>query len=211
MNKSIIFGAVIALFPSFGFSQIGPDKAQVKIQDFSYNGRGCPSGSTKSIVTSSEAGSKDADYFQIVYDEFVAKSGPEVKRRQNKKMCEATFDVVFPKGWRFRIKNVEFNGHANLESRGLFAEVETIAEIILGESRQSVSRFFRGPYDRNFDFIEEFAEGLDTGCSGVAPIKIKTNLRIMGDTKNKVGEVSMDQVSGTLTQAFRVFWEKCEE
>lgn len=207
--KIQFLAAAMMLVPVSGFAQVGPSKKDVSIKNFSFSGDGCPKGTADIIVTNSNAGSKTADYFQITYDDFQAKAGPGIDREANTRMCASTFEVLYPKGYRFRIENIQYDGHAELENTAIVAQVQTTSEIIFGDKVKSRS-YFRGPFNKNFKHVKKMSGKFDTGCGKTAtPLNIQTKIRIRGEVEKYTGKVTMDTVSGQLTQAFRMKWEKC--
>lgn len=208
MKKAIIFlGLVIA--PAVAFGQITlPKVGQVNIKSLKFTGDGCPRGSVKAIVTNQFPGNKNADYFQVVYDKFEAKSGEGVKRGDRSNRCNLTMLVDYPKGYRFKFEHSAFKGSAELEE-GLTAVFESIYSRPNTRAIRTSTRF-KGPFNDSFDVDETgtVTNGFFTGCEGQSILSIQSSIRIKG-RRNLEGYVSRDLRSGTLNQKYVMKWEKC--
>lgn len=208
MKKTLLLLSFM-LAPTMAFGQMTlPKVGQVNIKDFKFTGDGCPRGSAKAIVTNQFPGSNNADYFQIVYDKFEAKSGEGVKRGDRSNRCNLTMLVEYPKGYRFMFEHSAFQGSAELE-RGLTAEFEALYSRPNTRPIKTMRRFV-GPFSGSFD-VDETGTGTNgfyTGCEGQSILSIQSFIRIKGNRKLE-GYVTRDLRSGTLKQKYVMKWEKC--
>lgn len=196
------------LLSSVSFAQ-GPKLGEVDIQEFSADGKGCPAGTTKSIVTNSTPGSSAADYLQVAYDAFEVESGADVPKRDQRTNCNLSFVVKYPKGYRFYFGNLQFDGYAELE-RGTDAEFQTTIRTPFG-SKLRYKSLLRGPFSDNFGDTEtgKTLRKFKTECDGSASISISNKLRMRGDTKQE-GKVGVDVGSASVRQGLTIKWEKCD-
>lgn len=208
--KILGFIALACALPSLGFAQGGPAIEDVDIRNLSIRGTGCPKGTVESIVTTSEPGKETADYFQFAFDAFVVNSGPDVEPSKNRAVCNLTFDIKYPKGYRFHFENIEYDGYAVLESRKIYAELFSVLSFPFQKELTSKLELL-GPYNNEFknhqttQILEEFK----TDCSGDAVVEIESMIQIKGDVEGTEGEVGVDQGSGKMKQSYSLVWEKC--
>lgn len=204
--KTVLFVSALVV-SSMGYAQ-SPKVGEVNITDASASGSGCRAGSTRMIVTNSKPGSRNADYLQITYDDFIVRSGEGTSTRDQRKSCNIGFNVTFPEGYKFYFKNLSFDGFADLQS-GTNAEFQTTIRVPFGNSLKYKS-LLRGPFDGDFDDSEtgKRLSKFDSGCTGSALIKLENKLRIKGDTDQE-GKVGVDVGSGQGHQGLKIFWEKC--
>lgn len=206
MHKVLAF-AVCAVMSASAFAQ-GPKAREIHISDLTARGDGCPAGTTEVLVTPSRPGSSNADYFQVVYDEFQVKNGEGVPRRERTKSCNITMTVKYPKGYRFKFEHSSFDGYAELE-KGLKAQFSTYYRRP-NESKVSTKATIRGPFEG--DVSRETGtrtRGFYTSCDGDDLLTVQANIRIKGD-RDLEGLVTKDISSGNLVQRYRLLWERCE-
>lgn len=201
------FISMLCLAGSQAFAQ-GPSVNDVNISGLRYTGTGCPQGTAETIVTSSRAGRTNADYFQITYDSFSAKSGQGVSLRERRKNCNLFMNVHYPRNYRFKFKSTSFSGYANIE-QGLTATFRTIYSEPF-KSRVQTRKSIFGPKDKDFDHNEtvSFTNGFYSNCSGSMLLKIENWIELSGGRRLN-GEITRDIQSGLLTSAYGLVWERC--
>lgn len=189
-----------------------PAKKDVKIYGFIAGGTGCPGDGASStrIVTNSNPGSQGADYFQVVYDAFIVKFGPGASRRDRTKNCNFTFNVDYPKGYKFRFQSLQFEGYAEL-AEGVNGRFDSEIRAPFGEDI-GFRTFLIGPYDGDYGEAQTKQKLMtfETDCGGTAMLKVNTTIRLRGNKKRQ-GLLTVDAATGLLTQAYKVNWVRCEE
>lgn len=207
MNSFKILAVAVSLFTLPVFAQ-GPKLKEVDIVSMKATGDGCPAGSYETLVTPQNAGSDNADYFQIVYDKFEIHSGPDVSRGDRSTRCNLTLKLQFPKGYRFKFEHSAFGGSGEFAG-GLTAEFKTNYRRPQ-EKKFSSKTIIVGPFDGDFDIDETKASsgGIFSGCEGEDIIQIEGMIRFKGD-KKLVGHIYKDIQSGSLIQKHRFLWERC--
>lgn len=208
MKKSLLFLVFSMAAGSTAYAQTGPKAKEVNIVSFKHTGDGCPEGSVETIVTPQSHDSKNADYFQIVYDKFEIHSGPDVSIGERSNRCNLTIKMEFPKGYRFKFEHSSFSGSAEIE-KGLTAEFKTNYRRPL-ESKFASLRKIKGPFEGDFDVDEtgKNTGGIFSGCDGSDIIQIEGMLRFKGK-RSLEGKVFRDIQSGSFIQQHRFQWEKC--
>lgn len=211
MYSKIAVAAIATLLSSTATFAQGPDKVDVKIYDASAAGTGCPLGSVSKVTTHSKPGSKGADYFQIVYDDFEIKYGKDVPARQTRKFCDFGFNIDWPEGYQFTIESLEFDGYADIHwiHRG---EFESKIQFFMGDEK-GYKRTIRGPFEGSFSGKQtrKRFDDFKSDCEGSTMVNLKTTLRLDGNDRYGESTMTMDVSSGLLTQAVRLKWRKCKD
>lgn len=86
-----------------------PDPDKVQIVGLTYGGTGCPSGTVSSIL------SDDRQVMTLIFDEYVASIGPDVKITENRKNCQLNINLRYPGGFQFSIFSADYRGYAKLD------------------------------------------------------------------------------------------------
>lgn len=186
-----------------------PKINNVHIEQTETAGRGCPAGTTETIVTPQHAGSKNADYFQLVFDEFEVRRGPDDSRSKSKATCTILMNVTYPKGYRFRFEHSSFDGYAEI-NEGQTAEFKTTFARPGGKSKRNKTSI-RGPFEGDFsvDETRQATRGFWSGCEGSTLLRVQSSLRLKG-SRDEDAVVTRDVQSGSLIQGYRVRWQRCD-
>lgn len=80
----------------------GPSGHEVSITGFASGGSGCPAGCVGSILSS------DLTALTLIYDSFIAQSGPDIKPKDHRKNCQINVRLHFPHGWQFSIFKADY-------------------------------------------------------------------------------------------------------
>lgn len=185
-----------------------PDMADVAVYGLIAVGKGCPKGSLTKIVTNSRPGSTTADYFQVTYDKFTVEHGPGIPRWESRKTCNIVYNVDYPRGFKFSFDNLSFNGYAEVQA-GVRAEFDARIRTPLEDKDVKFKGVIQGYYEGGYeDVVRGRLEKFNSGCGGSAMIKVENMIRMRGKSPDK-SIITIDTVSGAMTQAFKVQWEKC--
>ena len=99
---------VSALIASALAAAPGPNPSQTYIAGLTYGGTGCPPGTVASSF------SPDRTTFTMIFDSFIASSGPGVPVTDSRKNCQINVDMRYPSGWSYSIVSVDYRGYASL-------------------------------------------------------------------------------------------------
>lgn len=72
----------------------GPPADQVQIVKVVAGGTGCPEGTVHNST------STDKTLITLIYDNYVASSGPGVSAKEHQKSCQLNLKIHFPQGWQ---------------------------------------------------------------------------------------------------------------
>jgi hypothetical protein len=91
-----------------GACVVAPALAQTTIQSVSYTGTGCPSGSVGVAIAA------NAKTMTLIFDKYVAQSGPGVSASENAKNCDVSVALHFSKGVQITLTSADYRGYAQL-------------------------------------------------------------------------------------------------
>src|SRR5262245_50167374 len=85
-----------------------PNPAEVYLQSISYGGTGCPQGSVANTF------SADRKAFTLIFDKFVASSGPGVPITETRKNCQLNINIHVPQGFTYAVHTFDYRGYVQL-------------------------------------------------------------------------------------------------
>jgi hypothetical protein len=168
----------------------GPDPRQVYIQSISYGGSGCPQGSVGQSI------SNDRTSFTLIFDQFVAASGPGVPVTEARKNCQINVNLHVPAGVGNSIVSLDYRGYVQLDA-GAQATQGAVYDFAGNSPRQS-STDFAGPLA--VDYLQSDAVPLLTqklelpACGGVVPLNVNSQIRIYPGTDSSL--MTTDSIDG---------------
>lgn len=188
-----------------------PDAADVKIYDVIAGGNGCPDGSFTKIATNSRPGSDGADYFQITFDEFAIEFGKDIPSDKTNAICNMSFSVDWPEGYRFKIESMEFEGWADIHwlHDGIFTSKFSFFD---SEEPLTYKKQLDGPFQGDYSGkqTKEKFDKFPSDCGGSTVANVETAVNLTGFDFYGHSKMGVDQSSGLFTQAIRLVWEKCD-
>lgn len=194
-------GLAIAMLSSSAFAQT-PE--HVRIRSISYAGSGCPAGTVSQNVAS------DLKAFTLLFDSYIAETGPGVALREARKNCQIAVDLQFPSGWSYSILDVDYRGYASLE-RGVTGEQQS-AYYFQGQARTATLKsVFRGPTQQDYQIRDSL--GLEavvwSPCGASRALNINTQVRLTSTNRFASGLLTTDSIDGELTHVYGVRWRRC--
>eukprot|EP00244_Chara_vulgaris_P013478 TRINITY_DN7716_c0_g1_i3.p1 TRINITY_DN7716_c0_g1~~TRINITY_DN7716_c0_g1_i3.p1 ORF type:complete len:202 (+),score=26.73 TRINITY_DN7716_c0_g1_i3:295-900(+) len=178
-----------------------PPAGTVSISYVSYNGNGCPSGTTEVVLSS------DLQSLTAIYSQYTAYTpGPVANQRR---YCTVTVGLKYPTGFSFAVGTVTYRGFAELE-KGV---VGTLAASYYFAGTPQTSKTFHklpSPFKDNFEITDKFLTAVYTPCGLTAPrnLVLKSEVRVVPKAKMS-GLVTVDSQDLSLKQIFRLNWKNC--
>ncbi len=182
-----------------------PPPSQVYIASFTYGGTGCPQGSLGYSFNN------DRTAFTLLFDQFVASSGPGTAFTQSRKNCQINMNVRLPQGYSYAISTIDYRGYVELDPR--VNAVQTVTSYFQGDIRQSTSsKSFYGPMAE--DYVTRDALAIESivwsPCGATANLNINAAVRVDNSRdRNARGLMTTDSVDGTFSQVFSLQWKRC--
>jgi hypothetical protein len=167
----------VALTPGIA-SATGPDPASVYIASISYGGSGCPQGTVGSSL------SGDRRNATLIFDAFVASSGPGVPVTENRKNCQINLNLHTPRSvvWAAAI-TIAHRGYTQAPAgvNTNRSDVYYSPEILIGSPQDTT---FTGPVAKDYLVTDNYlTSSLDKLlCKGekVFPNNINAQVRVLG-------------------------------
>jgi hypothetical protein len=173
----------------------GPDPNEVYVQSISYGGTGCPQG------TIGQSFSDDRTTFTLIFDAYIASSGPGVPITEARKNCQLNFNLHIPPGAGNTLLKAEYRGFVQL-SAGAGAQRGAIYYLPGGLVNTADGETFNGPISTDYlgiDVIPLYLNKVDVhgACNAVIPINANNQIRISGDMSMDQ-QITIDSIDGTI-------------
>lgn len=178
-----------------------PNPNEIYVQSISYGGTGCPQGTVGSSF------SDDRKTFTLIFDSFVASSGPGVPVTENRKNCQLNVNLHVPQGFTFAVHTFDYRGYVQLPA-SVTAEQKSIY-YYQGETKQaSASTRFTGPVAKDYLSRDTLANVAWMPCARVAPLNINSQVRLTGAT-NQQAQITVDSIDGKSRTILHLTWRPC--
>jgi hypothetical protein len=208
MFKSLFYLAAAASCLLGVHAQTKPDPTKVWVQSISYGGTGCPQGSVGTSIAN------DRQSFTLIFDKFVASSGPGVAMTEARKNCQINLNLNYPPGYSYAIGTVDYRGYAQLPA-GVSAEQKSIY-YFQGELQQvSSGTKLTGPVSKDYltrDTLA-WASYAWAPCGEVRPVNINAQVRLFSTngaaTPLPAAQITTDSIDGKIQFVFGTFWRLC--
>lgn len=192
------------IFMSFS-SYATPHPDYVKIRHIAYAGSGCPHGSV------SEAVSEDLQAFTLLFDEFIAESGPGISRREGRKNCQIAIDLDFPQGWSYSIATFDYRGYASLDRNVVGTQAASYYYQGSRKTGRLQSKIY-GPYDDDYHFRDELdlEDVIWSKCGENRALNINSQVRVRSRNRRSSGVMTLDSVDGKVEHKYGIQWRRCD-
>src|SRR3990167_2036184 len=182
----------LSLFLGTSAFAFGPNPDEVFIAGIAYGGTGCRQGSVGQMLA------PDAQAFTLIFDEYVAEAGPNLKPSDARKSCQIALDLRFPQGWSFTIFTVDYRGYANLDP-GTYGVQQSNYYFQGSQQNATLQSTFRGPFEDDYQIRDIL--GIDalvwSPCGETRTANIKTMLKEIAKGKKRA-LMTVDSIDGVL-------------
>lgn len=152
-----------------------PNPKEVYVQSVTYGGNGCPQGSVGTSIAN------DRKSFTLIFDSFVASTGPNVPVLERKKSCAVNVNLRFPGGDFTNDATFDVRGYTSIPS-GSFAKYSSssIPSLALKVLQHNLVKNEGGPMSR--DYIVNHKMRVSNKnyqeCSRVLPLRVDFNIEL---------------------------------
>jgi hypothetical protein len=202
-SRSLLRFALLATvaLPSTALAQPNPN--EVYVQSISYGGTGCQQGSVGNSF------SNDRKSFTLIFDSYIASSGPSVPVTENRKNCQMNVNMHIPQGFSYSIAQFDYRGYVQLP-KGVSAEQKSIY-YFQGETEQaSAASRFVGPVAK--DYLVSDRLGLPAvvwmPCGRTVPVNINSQVRLLG-AGSAQAQITTDSIDGKVKHILGFQWLQC--
>ncbi len=194
----------VSSFSGVAMAELGPDPSSVRINGISYAGSGCPAGSVSQNL------SEDAKAFTLLFDSYVAETGPGMPLSLARKNCQVVVDLRFPQGWSYSLFTVDYRGYARLESGTSGQQVSSY--YFQGQPKTGNLRTtYYGPAERDYQIRDTL--GLDalvwSPCGANRALNMNTQVRVTAPSQRRA-LMTIDSIDGELKHIYGVKWRRCQ-
>ncbi|GBG77438.1 hypothetical protein CBR_g23887 [Chara braunii] len=182
---------------------VSPPPGSVTIVGSSFNGDGCPSGSSVVVVLS-----EDAEILTVWFGDYAASSDSPAS--DQRKQCTVSVQLSYPQGFTFTFVDVILNGYAQLDA-GVKAIARTsyYFSTLLGTGR--ATHQFQGPMDDDFEVRASFVSPASSRCNMIRDLNINSEVRVNAGNyvPRRRGLITGDSDDLKFTQILAFSWEAC--
>ena len=209
-SRIAVLAAVVVAFalslPLVAQSQVNVN--QPYIDSVSYGGTGCPQGSTSVSFANTRLSST------LIFDQFVASSGPNTPITENRKNCQLNINVQLPGGSGQFCAVIDYRGyvalpsgvqaealatyHNGLSSNGGSYELPDGQVIAIGNDIAGNVDTFAGPIYRDYLRHDSLDLSWSEGQPVVKPINVNAQVRLR-DAGSQQAQITNDAIDILLT------------
>ncbi len=183
--------------------QVGAQSSELELGIPAYGGNGCPAGTASVTVA------PDQTAISILFDNFVAESGGETRKRLDRKSCNLTIPVKVPQGFSVAIFSVDYRGF-NSVPRGGYSRFD--AEYFWAGIRgPRTSETFRGPIDENYIHTDDViaASLVWAPCGQSVNLRINSSMQAVSNTRMEQAMATVDSADITSGLIYHIQWRRC--
>jgi hypothetical protein len=199
-NDIMKFAAILALA---GLALATPeiDPSQIYLSSISYGGTGCPQGSVGSSF------SNDRQSFTLIFDSFVASTGPGVPLPESRKNCQLNLNVHMPQGFSYSIATFDYRGYVQLPA-GATAEQKSIY-YFQGEAAQaSAGTRFSGPVSKDYLSRDTLGVVAWMPCGRIVPVNVNAQVRVTAPAGQQA-QITTDSIDGKVRTILGLQYRNC--
>ncbi|GBG71757.1 hypothetical protein CBR_g9165 [Chara braunii] len=181
---------------------VSPPPGSVKIVGSTYNGDGCPNGSTVIVV------SEDAQALTVMFSNFTASTDPPISNQR--KQCTVGVKLSYPQGFTFSLGDIILRGYAKLDA-GVKGVARTTYYIAGLTGTGKATGPLEGPMDDNFEVPSNFVSPAISQCNTTRDLNINSEVRVVPGrfVPKRSGLITVDSTDLKLTQIFSFSWQAC--
>jgi hypothetical protein len=181
----------------------GPPPDNVTMGDIVYGGSGCPQG------TASQALAADKKSFTLIFDKFIAKSGPGSSITDRRKNCQINIPIKYPQGYSYSVATFDFRGYAKIP-KGVVgvqkANYYYAGSVASYTGKTVLPGKFEGDYVlRDVIPMEKVTW---SPCGQVVNGNVNAQIKLMGK-QDKEAMITTDSVDGKIKIICGIKWKKC--
>jgi hypothetical protein len=178
--------------------------AYVRVRNIAYAGTGCPAGSVAEDI------SPDQQAFTLLFDQYVAQTGPGVPFVQKRMNCQLNIDLDFPAGWSYSLFSVDTRGYVDLDP-GVTA-LEQSSYYFQGSAQTAtMTTNMTGPLDKDYALHDDLAVSalVWSPCGAERALNINTQVRANSFNPNANGLITVDSIDGQFKLIYGLKWQRC--
>ncbi|WYZ38151.1 hypothetical protein EsH8_III_000065 [Colletotrichum jinshuiense] len=183
-----------------------PPADQVKIVDVNYGGSGCPKNTVTDIL------SDKRDLVTLLFDDYIAESGPNINPTKNRAACQINIKMHFPQGWQLSVFQADYRGHVDLP-KGVEGYCKATYYFSGDSNSLSRSLKFNGPVVEDYTKTDVF--GLESvvwsACGEEAMLNVKSAIEIRPLGTEKYALMTVDSTDYKVAHLYHIQWRRCKK
>ncbi|KAK2740202.1 hypothetical protein FQN57_006213 [Myotisia sp. PD_48] len=179
--------------------------SNVKVRDTTHGGTGCPSDSNSVRATVS----KDKKTITFLYSKLFATIGPDTPVSENRKNCQVNIDLEGEAGYQYAVTGASYYGFARLDE-GVTGTQRTNYYVSGETDQSSTSTSNDGPFKGEYFLKDNISKKTWSPCKGGSNrFNINSEVRLTADRDSCRGEMSGEDVNGSVRHVVNLEWRKC--
>ncbi|HRI67906.1 MAG TPA: DUF4360 domain-containing protein [Polyangium sp.] len=184
-------------------AQTSPDPSKVSITSISYGGTGCPQGTVASSL------STDRKSLTLIFDSYIASSGPGVASTESRKNCQLNINLKIPNTFNYAVSTVDFKGYVQLPAQK--TATHRFTTYFQGGTKQAfASVLLAGPASKDYLSRATIATNAMTWmpCGSVVPMTINPQVQLAG-TSTHAAQITKDSIDGKVKMILGLQYRPC--
>ncbi len=201
MKKNIlIFGLAGFLLSQSLFAQSG-----VRIEAPDFVGNGCNRGTASAAITD------DGQTLSILFDNYIAEAGGNLRQRNDRKACNVLIPIVVPRGYSVAVFKVDYRGFNSLPNG---AESQFAVDYFFGGrlGPRNTQRFV-GPLENDFTTNNNLSgANLEwSRCGGrTMVLRAHSVLKVSTNAQREQTLAAVDSADVQASMTYHLRWRRCE-
>jgi hypothetical protein len=166
-----------------------PNPNEVYVQSISYGGTGCPQGSVGNSF------SNDRKSATLIFDSFIASTGPGVDATEARKNCQLNVNLHIPAGHTVSVSTYDYRGYVQLPAGQKAAQSSTYA-LTHPEGRDQAK--FKGPFSADYlvrDKVAINTKVKNDSCQRViVPLTVNAEVAVDKGQSSEQGQITTDSI-----------------
>jgi len=186
IRHSWVFAAVMGM-GTLPAAASGPDPANPYVESISYGGSGCAQGTVGSSF------SDDRLHFTLIFDSFVASTGPGVPITESRKNCQLSVNVHVPDGSAAACMKLAYRGYVQVP--GGTGGTQQVVYSVAGRPVDNQATSYPGPVAKDYlntdDAMLPYAGGAGARTLGA-------NGQVHIDVPGYQAQITTDSIDGSV-------------
>jgi hypothetical protein len=149
----------------------------------------------------------DRKSLTLIFDSFVATSGPGIPATEHRKNCQLTLGIHVPQGFSYSIATFDYRGYVSLPA-GLQASQRSTYSFAGEVEPINAGSRFSGPVAKDYIVRDTLGVVAWMPCGRLVPLDINAQVRITGNP-SLPGQITVDSIDGKAKTILGFRWRNC--
>ncbi len=190
-------------FAALVISAASAQADDIRIDDPSYGGTGCPAGTVSTAV------SPDHKELSILFDSYSADAGGNTGKSFDRKSCNIAIPVHVPNGYSVSLFKIDYRGFNSVPAGG---RSQFNVEYFFADSRgPRTSKTFYGPQSKDFFFTNDI--GVEamvwSRCGADTILRVNTGLLVQTNSRYEQANATLDSADVSSALVYHFEFRRC--